>query len=1063
MRTIARLSLAFLLLVASSLHIQPGVPGELPILSANTLFGLEKDGPNAVVHIESDGATLRATPAELEFGDLPAGEAAPEQLVEIENFGTLTLEVADVQFRGRAQSAYELTFDDCTGSTLQPASTCILGVVFTPDRAGVFQVEMRINTAPLNVAGVVPIVGTSDVVSFSGFESSLLIGRQVPVADAGEDRDVPRGSPAQLDGSDSFDPENQPLSFLWSLEVPAGSNAELDNPNSAVPTFSPDVLGDYVATLIVSADGFVSQPDTATLSALPVITVDDVAFPTFSSAVLDFSLDQPAGSGGLELQLTNPSPALFATPDTFLVPEGQTAAELAIESGSMAGSSNFNAESPGYWPGNALVTVQLRQMSLELDPLVGIDRTNAGLLVLDLPAPAGGVDVALVSSDTSVVTVDPAIVSFVEGQTEASIEVTGISGGSATIAASAAGYADAEKIVGGTNSTVSIGEIQPMVPGQSTSLPISLSEPAPPGGTTIFFESADTSVATVDESVFIAEGQSQAPANPQVTGVSAGTTEIFARAEGFAPDARIATVSDIQVSLDPDPLQVFVGWTRPIAVTLSAAAPAGGLTVNLSGGDPAIFTAPDSFVVPAGQTTASFDITGVAVGTSSLTLSGTNLQQETFDVDVDPTPDMFFSDVAVGKDLQVRHSVRLSQTPPGPTDITVTVADGSTALLSTDPAAVGSTSITFTGVTDTGTQSFYVQGLVEATTTMTAQASGFNDAVRNVDVTPSGFHLGTSDFSTTTFSNNRSLSVELWRLRSDGALFSRQQLRPGAAPVDVAVTSSDTDVGTITTSPLTFQPAGDSRLLTAFDPATAGTATVSIVHPAGFTVPSNGRTSLTATVTAPEIFLSDVAVGKDLQVRHSVRLSQTPPGPTDITVTVADGSTALLSTDPAAVGSTSITFTGVTDTGTQSFYVQGLVEATTTMTAQASGFNDAVRNVDVTPSGFHLGTSDFSTTTFSNNRSLSVELWRLRSDGALFSRQQLRPGAAPVDVAVTSSDTDVGTITTSPLTFQPAGDSRLLTAFDPATAGTATVSIVHPAGFTVPSNGRTSLTATVTD
>ena len=459
-------------------------------------------------------------------------------------------------------------------------------------------------------------------------------------------------------------------------------------------------------------------------------------------------------------------------------------------------------------------------------------------------------NVGLSSSDPSLVSVDPAGVFIAEGDTAAAFSVTGESGGSAVITATATGFADADVLVGSTSDTVSVGEIPRMTPGKSVSLPISLSEPAPPGGTTILLESMDPSVATVNVSVFIAEGNSTPPTNPQVTGIAVGSTVITARAEDFAPDSRTATVSPFTVSLSQDPLQVFEGWVRPITVTLSDSAPPGGLELTLVSADESVFTTDPTVLVAAGQTTAGFEISGIAPGASTLSVSGTDVESAVFDVNVDPTPDISINSVAVGEHLQTSQSVRLSVSPPGDTEITLTVADGSTALISADPAAVGSTSITFSGVDNTSSRTFYVQGIAQGSTTITASAAGYNDAVRSLDVTPSGFHLVSSDFGTTTFSGNSTIDVRLYRLRtSDAIRLEQQELRPGFGPVDVAVTSSDPAVGAITASPLTFQPNGGSRLTTGFDPATAGMTTVAITHPDGFAIASNSRTELTATVT----------------------------------------------------------------------------------------------------------------------------------------------------------------------------------------------------------------------
>jgi hypothetical protein len=63
-------------------------------------------------------------------------------------------------------------------------------------------------------------------------------------------------------------------------------------------------------------------------------------------------------------------------------------------------------------------------------------------------------------------------------------------------------------------------------------------------------------------------------------------------------------------------------------------------------------------------------------------------------------------------------------------------------------------------------------------------------------------------------------------------------------------------------------------------------------------------------------------------------------------------------------------------------------------------------------------------------------------------------------VAVVSSNTAVGTIFGSPAAFTGGDSFSQATAFDPAAAGTATISLTTPAGFTTPSDSR-SITATV--
>ena len=111
------------------------------------------------------------------------------------------------------------------------------------------------------------------LVGVDGGESNRLSGSieiegARPVAHAGGHQNVVTGTVVTLDGSRSSDANGDPLTYAWTLSsVPAGGSATLAGATTVRPTFTADVPGTYVFTLVVSDGQLDSAPAAVVITA----------------------------------------------------------------------------------------------------------------------------------------------------------------------------------------------------------------------------------------------------------------------------------------------------------------------------------------------------------------------------------------------------------------------------------------------------------------------------------------------------------------------------------------------------------------------------------------------------------------------------------------------------------------------------------------------------------------------------------------------------------------------------------------------------------------------------
>jgi alpha-tubulin suppressor-like RCC1 family protein len=146
-----------------------------------------------------------------------------------------------------------------------------------------------------------------------------------PVANAGAAQNVLVGSVVTLDGSASSDANGDPLTYAWTLSSkPIGSAAVLASLNSAKPTFTADMAGNYVASLTVN-DGMVSSnvstvQVTANIPNVPPIAnagVDQYVTAGAYHYILDGSGSSDANGDTLTYQWTFVSVPVDSSPQPF--------------------------------------------------------------------------------------------------------------------------------------------------------------------------------------------------------------------------------------------------------------------------------------------------------------------------------------------------------------------------------------------------------------------------------------------------------------------------------------------------------------------------------------------------------------------------------------------------------------------------------------------------------------------------------------------------------------------------------------------------------------------------
>lgn len=183
----------------------------------------------------------------------PAANAGPIQNVMT---GTIvTLDGSGSDANGDTLT-YNWSLVAPSGSTANLSQATTPKPTFVVDVAGTYFATLIVNDGKVNSAAATVTVTAS-------------AANAGPVANAGVAQNVLTGALLTLNGSSSSDANGDPLTYTWSLiSRPPGSAVVLTRAVAVNPTFTPDVAGTYVASLVVNDGKASSSASTVMVTAM---------------------------------------------------------------------------------------------------------------------------------------------------------------------------------------------------------------------------------------------------------------------------------------------------------------------------------------------------------------------------------------------------------------------------------------------------------------------------------------------------------------------------------------------------------------------------------------------------------------------------------------------------------------------------------------------------------------------------------------------------------------------------------------------------------------------------
>ena len=795
-----------------------------------------------------------------------------------------------------------------SGSTATLSNPTLVDPVFTADKSGIYVAQLIVSDGKVNSAPATVTITTGTV--------------QAPVANAGPNQTVKHGTLVTLSGSGT-DPQSRPLTFQWALITrPAGSTAVLSSLTAQNPTFTADLPGTYVAQLIVNNGTVNSAPATVTITT------------TNTAPVANAGSAQNVSVGSIVFLNGNGSSDADGDPLTYSwsltsVPAGSSAALSAANSA----TPTFLADVAGSYvaqlivrdafassnPVTVTIVASHATITLTPDPL-NLSLAPGTLTVgIGTPAGPGGLVVRLVALDPSVAQI-PESATIPQNANSAQVTVTPGSFGSTIVIASVAGYRPGIATINVGQASLGL-QLSASTVGLTRTIngTVSLSTPAPAPGVVVTLSSAPSGIVTLQPvSVNVPTGSSSASFT--VTGAAVGSALIAASASGYAGASAPVTVSRLgQISVQGNTV-VAPGQSVPLQVTLTTAAPQGGVSITLDSSNPSVATiAPSMISIPQGAISPSTppQVTGVALGTATISASAPGFTGDAQNVTVSATLGFQPSSVSMGSGATRNLTLTLSGPAP---------AGGLSVNLQSSNPGVASVPALVTIPQGGSSAVVQVSGAGTGTVTITATAAVPNVSPATATVTV--FVLGTVVLPS-------GLSVGLGQTVPFPIALSSPAPEGG-----VIVTLVNRDPSRITLSATSIPIVAGSTTPESQPQVTAiglGPATVNATAPGYGTAAQIVLATASLSFSPPTLAITGVAT-------QNLTLTLSAPAP-------SGGLLVALSSDDPAVATVPVGVTIAQNTTTATVPVTGAGPGSTTVRATATGTSSATAGVTVQPIG----------------------------------------------------------------------------------------------------------------